>query len=216
MHRYYLIIGGGDEARLIRPHLPVRNGANHHAMIAEEAHDCFKFDHLSFDGWCVGVDWMKQLRHYLQRIRHAFRDAPSDPEVYIVRAVGRSDHWRQMVQQIAPVAREITGWKFGTVFMSQTIHPDHHNCGSIIHHRVHIGDRAKIGTGCILNTGAIIEHDAKIDTGAFIGPGAIILGGATVGAYSFVGAGCIVAPGASVPAEHFLRMGEHWTKKAGQ
>lgn len=59
-------------------------------------------------------------------------------------------------------------------------------------------NRSQIGTNCVINTGAIIEHDCRIGDNVFIGPGAIMLGGVTVGNDSFIGAGTTVMQGVTI------------------
>lgn len=59
-------------------------------------------------------------------------------------------------------------------------------------------NRSHIGRNCIINTGAIIEHDCHIGDNVFIGPGAILLGGVTVGDDSFIGAGATVLQGVTI------------------
>jgi len=52
----------------------------------------------------------------------------------------------------------------------------------------------KIGESCIVNTGAIVDHDTILSDGVHIGPGARITGEVTIGKYSMVGAGAVVLP----------------------
>ena len=58
-----------------------------------------------------------------------------------------------------------------------------------------INSLAKIETGVIINTGAIIEHEVKIGKFSHVGPNAVICGNANIGENVFVGANAIVKQG---------------------
>lgn len=51
-----------------------------------------------------------------------------------------------------------------------------------------------IGRGCIINTGAIVDHECRIDDGVHICPGAHLTGCVNVGSYSTIGTGAIILP----------------------
>lgn len=61
---------------------------------------------------------------------------------------------------------------------------------------------ARIGEQCIVNTGAIVEHDCRLSDGVEIGPRAVLCGRVEVGQDSWICAGATVLPtvriGASV------------------
>lgn len=67
--------------------------------------------------------------------------------------------------------------------------------GTFMAANVVINPLAKIGTGCIINTGAIIEHECIIDDFAHIAPGAVLAGNVKVGKRSFIGANSVVKQG---------------------
>lgn len=52
----------------------------------------------------------------------------------------------------------------------------------------------KIGTQCIINTKAIVEHDCVLDNGVEIGPGAVLCGRVHVGKNSWIGANATIRP----------------------
>ena len=70
--------------------------------------------------------------------------------------------------------------------------------GTVVLPRVVLGAAARVGRLCILNTGAIIEHDAVLEDACHIGPGAVLAGGVTVGQGALIGAGAACAPGMSI------------------
>ena len=59
---------------------------------------------------------------------------------------------------------------------------------AIIHNNV------EIGTQCIINTGAIVEHDCVLKDGVEIGPGAVLCGRVHVGRNSWICANATVRP----------------------
>lgn len=68
-------------------------------------------------------------------------------------------------------------------------------------------NRSVLGQHCVVNTGAVIEHDCHIGTNVFIGPGAIICGEVTLGDDVFIGAGAVIRNGVSVCASASVGMG---------
>ncbi|TLU98052.1 acetyltransferase [Dyadobacter luticola] len=66
--------------------------------------------------------------------------------------------------------------------------------GNFVMHRVVIQAGSRIGNHCIINTGAIVEHDAVIGDFVHIAPGAIVCGSVTVGDFTLVGAGATLVP----------------------
>jgi sugar O-acyltransferase (sialic acid O-acetyltransferase NeuD family) len=100
-----------------------------------------------------------------------------------------------------------------TAVIAKSVHFEH---GSYVGPRVVLGAHAKIGSHCILHTGAVIDYNAeladyvqigagsivnsevKIEEGAFIGSGATIVSGITIGKNARVGAGSVVI--SDVPA----------------
>jgi acetyltransferase-like isoleucine patch superfamily enzyme len=57
-----------------------------------------------------------------------------------------------------------------------------------------LGACARVGRFCIVNTGAILEHDVELGEGAHCGPGSVLPGGVRVGARALVGAGAACRP----------------------
>lgn len=135
-----------------------------------------------------------------------------DKSAMFVRAVGDQGTWAKWVhwytkwfdrrpQMYSPCGANVRS--FEDSFWWQN--------GATIHDGVHIGPRASVGFGSLINTNAIIEHDVKIGEGVFVGPGAIILGGAQIGAWSFIGAGAIIAPNTKIHPHTFVKMGTRVT-----
>lgn len=51
-----------------------------------------------------------------------------------------------------------------------------------------------LGRGCIINTGATVDHECRLDDGVHVAPGAHLAGCVEVGAYAMIGAGAVVSP----------------------
>ena len=57
--------------------------------------------------------------------------------------------------------------------------------GNFVARNASINPFAKIKDCCIINTGAIVEHECIIETGVHIAPGAVLAGNVTIGKDSF-------------------------------
>tara|TARA_B110000114_G_C14946060_1_gene338378 strand:- start:157 stop:774 length:618 start_codon:yes stop_codon:yes gene_type:complete len=70
-----------------------------------------------------------------------------------------------------------------------------------------INSLAKIETGVIINTGAIIEHEVKIGKFSHVGPNATICGDATIGENVFIGANAIIKQGVRIDDNSIIGAG---------
>jgi sugar O-acyltransferase (sialic acid O-acetyltransferase NeuD family) len=61
-----------------------------------------------------------------------------------------------------------------------------------------INPLGKIGAGCILNTGCILEHEVTIENYVHICPGATLAGNVTIGEGTFVGANSTIIQGITI------------------
>lgn len=68
-------------------------------------------------------------------------------------------------------------------------------------------NRAKIGRNCVINSGAIIEHDCEIGENTFIGPGAVIGGFTTIGRNCFIGLGAKIGNNVCIADNITVAMG---------
>jgi len=71
----------------------------------------------------------------------------------------------------------------------------------------HIGGEARIGKGCLINTGAQIHHEVQIGEFSVVNPGAILLGACQIGNFCSIGAHATILPG--------IRIGNRVTIGAG-
>lgn len=67
--------------------------------------------------------------------------------------------------------------------------------------------RARVGAGCIVNTGAVIEHDVSLGDWTHVAPRAVLCGDVAIGAHSHVGAGAVVRQGIRLGAETVIGAG---------
>ena len=61
-----------------------------------------------------------------------------------------------------------------------------------------INPQVKIGVGCIINTGAIIEHDCSIGKFSHIAPGAVLAGNVSLGNGCMIGANAVIKQGVKI------------------
>jgi acetyltransferase EpsM len=79
--------------------------------------------------------------------------------------------------------------------------------GSVIMPMAVISASTKIGQHCILNTGAVIEHDCNLEDFVHVSPNATVCGGVSIGKGTHIGAGAIIIPQ--------IKIGEHCIIGAG-
>ncbi|HEX7975917.1 MAG TPA: NeuD/PglB/VioB family sugar acetyltransferase [Anaerolineales bacterium] len=78
--------------------------------------------------------------------------------------------------------------------------------------RAYVGSEARIGFGCILNTGSIVSHDCVLGNYATISPGALLAGEVQIGSGALVGMGVTVNLGVKIGER--ARLGNGATVKA--
>lgn len=66
---------------------------------------------------------------------------------------------------------------------------------------------ATVGENCIVNSGAVIEHDCVVGAHAHIAPGAVLCGRVGVGDGTHIGAGSVVKQGVIIGARCMIAMG---------
>lgn len=74
----------------------------------------------------------------------------------------------------------------------------HYGEGNLFGAHCTVNADAVIGSLCIINTAAIIEHESVIGDGVHIAPHATVLGGGVIGKNTFVGAGSVILQGAHI------------------
>lgn len=70
--------------------------------------------------------------------------------------------------------------------------------GNFISKNVSINPLVKIGNLCIVNTGAIVEHECTIGNAVHIAPGAVLAGNVSIGDLSFIGANAVIKQGVCI------------------
>lgn len=125
--------------------------------------------------------------------------------LHIAVALGTNDSLqarRRLIDNLTP------GHKFLSVIArtATLVDPTEIGAGSAIMHGVIING-ARIGRHCIVNSGAIIEHDVELGENCFIGPGATICGGVKVGSDVIVGANASVRNGVKICSGATIGMG---------
>jgi sugar O-acyltransferase (sialic acid O-acetyltransferase NeuD family) len=95
---------------------------------------------------------------------------------------------------------------------------------SLVHPRAYVADSARVGEGCMVMAGAIVDvrvtlgdgvvvwpgacvnHDSVVGDNTFVSPNATICGHVQIGAHCFIGAGAAIADHRTVPERSFVRM----------
>ena len=100
------------------------------------------------------------------------------------------------------------GWKFKTLISPKAIVTRNSKIaeGVAIFNGAII-NRAEIGGNCVVNSGAIVEHDCKIGENTFIGPGAVIGGFTSIGKNCFIGLGARIGNGLKIGDNISVAMG---------
>lgn len=80
--------------------------------------------------------------------------------------------------------------------------------GTFIGKRVVLNTDAQIGKMCIINTGAIVEHDCKVDDFSHVSVGTVLCGEVSIGAETFIGANATVIQGRKVADGCIVGAGE--------
>lgn len=87
--------------------------------------------------------------------------------------------------------------------------------GTVVLEHAHVGPGSRVGSGVIVNTAAIVEHDCVVGDGVHVAPGAALLGGATVGARTVIGSGARVLPLVAVGSGATVGAGSVVTRAVG-
>lgn len=70
--------------------------------------------------------------------------------------------------------------------------------GNFIARNVAINPLVIVGDFCIINTGAIVEHECTIGNGVHIAPGAVLTGNVSIGDNTFIGANAVIKQGVKI------------------
>jgi acetyltransferase EpsM len=110
----------------------------------------------------------------------------------------------EAVRRLAP---RVAGWA-SVIHKSAWISPTSVIAeGSVIMPGVMIQTGARIGAHCVVNTGAVVEHDVVLEDFVQVAPGVTLGGGARVGANAYIGMGATVRDHISVGPGAVIGMG---------
>ena len=103
--------------------------------------------------------------------------------------------------------------------------PEGTELATIVHPTAHVSESAYIGGGsfigagaivqagahigyhCVINTGAIVEHDCQLGTGVHVAPRAVIGGGTWIGSWTTIGLGACVRDHIRIGESAIVAMG---------
>ncbi|MBQ5851949.1 MAG: hypothetical protein IIW54_14225 [Lachnospiraceae bacterium] len=84
---------------------------------------------------------------------------------------------------------------------------------TLIHPKATISSSAKVGMGCVIEAGAVLNTASELCEGVFVSPGAVVNHNSTVGQYSHIDCNAVVEAGSNVPANIKLVSGSVFSKK---
>jgi sugar O-acyltransferase (sialic acid O-acetyltransferase NeuD family) len=82
------------------------------------------------------------------------------------------------------------------------------NEGTIVMHGAIVNAGASIGTNCIINSQALIEHDVVVADHCHVSTGARVNGSVTIGKGSFIGSGAILKEGIEIGENVIISSGQ--------
>ena len=80
--------------------------------------------------------------------------------------------------------------------------------GTTVGHGAIVNAGARVGSHCIINSKALIEHDAIIGDHCHISTGVLINGGVSIGNDSFIGSGSMIREGLVLPSQTVISAGK--------
>lgn len=109
------------------------------------------------------------------------------------------NHRRSVQVQSARAA----GWPIATLISpTATLGVGSHiDLASFVGHHAHLGPIARVGTACIINTGALVEHECTIGDYVHVSVNATVAGRCRVGDFVFLGAGSTVIDGTTIEGD---------------
>lgn len=87
--------------------------------------------------------------------------------------------------------------------------------GSVVMPGVIVNPGAEIDAFCVLNTGAILEHDCRLGDYAALAPGATVGGDCRIGAGAYIGIGAAVSHGRTIGQSAVIGGGSFLASDAG-
>lgn len=108
---------------------------------------------------------------------------------------------QKMIQKYAAYEKAILVAK--TAYITPNSHV---GSGSGVFHGA-IVNRARIGSNCIVNSGAVIEHNVQTGDNVFVGPNATVCGGVNIGTNVLIGAGAIIRDDIKICDDVVIGMG---------
>jgi sugar O-acyltransferase (sialic acid O-acetyltransferase NeuD family) len=163
-----ILQGGGEHARVVLD-----------CLLSDGVEVCALFD-PKYDGDLFGVP------------QRGTYDGSFEPEALVVVAIGDN---RVRSKVVANTRHKFTNVIHNGAQLSSRASL---GTGNMILHCAIVQAQTKIGSHCIINTGAQVDHDCVIEDYVHIGPGAILSGTVSVGEGAFIGAGAVVIPGKKI------------------
>ena len=111
-------------------------------------------------------------------------------------AIGENFTREKVSKQIAPERFPVLCHKNSVVASSANL-----DAGTVVMAGAHIGPKAQLGKGCLVNTSAIVEHECHLESYASLAPRAVMGGNSRLGARSALSLGAAVKHGVRVGSD---------------
>ena len=125
-----------------------------------------------------------------------------------VLAIGQLDNSSQRVH-LSERLNDL-GFSFPVLISPHAVVSQHAQLGvgTTIGHGVIVNACSVVGSHCIVNSRALIEHDVNIGNYCHISTGALLNGGVNVGSGSFIGSGSMIREGLHLPPSSIISAGK--------
>ncbi len=123
---------------------------------------------------------------------------------YITVGIGDNKLRLGLISEFSELSFGIPNIIHPSAFVSRNTDISH---GTVIFANSTINTWSKIGLACIINTGAIVDHDCKIGNGVHISPGVNVAGSVNIGDNSWVGIGASIINNIKVGADVVIGAG---------
>jgi sugar O-acyltransferase (sialic acid O-acetyltransferase NeuD family) len=107
---------------------------------------------------------------------------------------------------------KLEGYEWQNVFHVGASYKDLFTIGTYLGRDAIIGPYCKVGKFCIVNTGAILEHDSELGDFSHLCPGVVTGGRVKIGHHTTVGLGSVIRDGVTIGNNCTIGMGSIVTK----
>lgn len=164
--------------------LLIIGAGGHGRVVADTAHESRQWDEICF------LDDSDAMINSSYKILGTVSQLPDFIKkfsgVEVIVAVGDNKKREQLLLWVNKIGCIVATVVHPSAFVSRNASVEK---GVVIFAQAVVNAYSKVGFGCIVNTGSIIEHDCILDCCAHVSPNAALAGGVNIGKYSWIGIG---------------------------